>query len=51
MPIERGTRRVREAAGKLPPLKGGRFLPSRRKGYRTPAAEPPSSPPPGLKTT
>jgi hypothetical protein len=31
MTRERATRRVREAADKLPPLKGGRFLPGRRK--------------------
>ena len=37
MAKERGTKKVREAAGKLPPLKGGRFLPTRRKDT-TPAA-------------
>jgi hypothetical protein len=45
MTIERGTKRVREAAGKLPPLKGGRFLPKRR---RAKPSAPPSPPRDGL---
>jgi len=44
MSIERGTKRVREAAIKLPPLKGDRFLPSRRKDAAAAAKPKPPTP-------